>query len=72
MSQISTNYMGVPIDVQYDYCPAEGDGHHDEHIEASFTIEKVFVGGVNLIEMLTGDQLESIEEGLKEQYGVAA
>lgn len=72
MSSADVVHMGVELVVEFDYTPAQGDGRNEEYCEADVAVSKVYVGGVNIIEMLTGDQIESIEMNLLESRKEAA
>lgn len=51
----------VECEVFYDFTPAEGDGFHAERIEARASIYRVMHGAVDLLPMLSVDQVANMK-----------
>lgn len=72
MNTISLHINGVWLEAKFEFNPAEGDGRHEPRIEAHFVLCDVLHEGKTIIEILSGDMIERIEEEIEEEIGVAA
>lgn len=59
------NYMGVILEVEFEYIPAGGDGFNEPHEPAHCILNDVMVEGVSIIEILVKSQLDRIEEEIQ-------
>lgn len=70
--RIEVNYLGVVLELDVEYEPADGDGWNEPHTPAHFIINDVLHNDGSIAEMLSGEQWKHIESLVEEEYGVAA
>lgn len=58
--QVSVNYRGIFLEVEGTAYPAQGDGFNEPYEEAYFDADKITLEGVNICELLSGDQWDDI------------
>lgn len=55
------NYRGIEIEVIGEYVPADDGGNEYPSTDAYYDIDKCLIEGVNIGELLSGDQWDDIE-----------
>lgn len=69
MSRATIFYCGVEMLCEYDYTPGEGQTWTDPGYPAAAEVTSCRVGGVQIIAMLSNEQLEAIDTLVLEQHG---
>lgn len=72
MKTIELNINGVWLEAKFEMNEADGDGWNSPRTEAHFVLCDVLHEGKTIIEILSGDMIERIEEEIEEEIGVAA
>lgn len=67
MTRATVNYLGVPLDCSYGYVPGSQQTWTDPGYPACAEIDSVKVGGVEILDMLSNHQRESIETLILEE-----
>ena len=58
--KVSVNYRGIVLEVEGAAYPAQCDGFNEPHEEAYFDADTITLEGVNICELLSGDQWDDI------------
>jgi len=58
--KVSVNYRGLHLEVEGNAFPAQGDGWNEPLEEAYFDADTITLEGVNICELLSGDQWDDI------------
>lgn len=69
MSRATVTYCGVPMSVEYDYTPGEGQTWTDPGYPACAEMHSCKVGGVQVLDMLSAEQREAIETLILDERG---
>lgn len=69
MKTASVTYCGVPMQVAYSYTPAEQETRIDPGYPEDVTLESCLVGGVEVIDLLTPEQIVAVEWTILEARG---
>ena len=58
--KVTVNYRGIILEVEGTPHEAQGDGWNEPYDEAYFEAETITLEGVNICELLSGDQWDDI------------
>lgn len=56
------NILDEPIVCHLEYSPAEGDGWHEPHYDASVNLCAAYLHGTDILDLLSSQQCNRIEE----------
>jgi len=59
--KVTVNYRGIYLEVEGTPYAAQGNGWDDEYEPAHFEAETISLEGVNICELISGDQWSDIE-----------